>query len=383
MPAARARKPSGIGLPIGRRPILTSAFTGAPGIRGDSPAPRAFKRTVSGLTSGLSALPRGIRSAPCRAGTRSRELSPLDPHSPDSHHIATLWWWMLVVAGIVFLGAVAMLVVGWVRRDTPGLPILGSSEKANTMLVVLFGIAIPLVILVALFIVSDLVLLKETDAPNADSTAMTVTVTGHQWFWQVRYDGTGAETANEIHIPVRTSVNLVVRSADVIHSFWVPELNRKIDTIPGQANAIELYAEKAGVYRGQCAEFCGLQHAHMAFRVYAEPPARFRAWLANMERPAVEPTSPESKLGQRYFMEDACASCHTIAGTEAQGTVGPNLTHLASRQTIAADTLGNTPPNLFRWIRNPQSVKPGAKMPGLGLGAARYHAIVAYLAGLR
>ncbi len=290
---------------------------------------------------------------------------------------------MLVVAGIVFLGAIAMLVLGWVRRDKPGLPIVGNNERTNTALVVLFGMAIPIVILVALFIVADLVLIKETEAPKAGSTAMTITVTGHQWYWQVRYDGTDAETANEIHIPVRTSIDLVARSADVIHSFWVPELNRKIDMIPGQSNSIELYAEQPGVYRGQCAEFCGLQHANMAFRVYAEPMPRFRAWLANMEKPAREPVGALALAGQRDFMEGGCSDCHTIAGTEAEGTVGPNLTHLASRQTLAADTIQNTPAELFRWITNPQAIKPGVKMPALGLGPIRYHAIVAYLTGLR
>lgn len=290
---------------------------------------------------------------------------------------------MLGVASIVFLGAVAMLVVGWVRRDRPGLPFLGENEKANTVLVVLFGMAIPIVILVALFIVSDLVLLPETDAPTADSAVMTITVTGHQWFWQVRYEGGDAETANEIHIPVRTPVNLQVRSADVIHSFWVPELNRKIDTIPGQTNAIELYAERPGVYRGQCAEFCGLQHAHMAFRVYAEPMAKFNSWLANLKRPARQPSGTQARQGQQLFMQDGCAACHTIGGTAAEGTVGPNLTHLASRETIAADTIPNTPEYLFRWIQNPQAIKPGAKMPGLGLGPAKFHAIVAYLEGLK
>jgi len=310
-------------------------------------------------------------------------VSPLDPHSPDAHHIATLWWWMLVVAAIVFLGAVAMLVLGWLRRDKPGLPLIGESERANTTLVVAFGIAIPIVILSALFVVSDLVLMRETDAPQASETTMSVTVVGHQWWWEVRYGGSGAVTANEIHIPARTHIALVARSADVIHSFWVPELNRKIDMIPGQANSIELYAEEPGVYRGQCAEFCGLQHAHMAFRVYAEPPARFRAWLANMERPGREPATPQARRGRQLFMENACASCHRIAGTEAQGSIGPDLTHVASRQTLAADTIENTPRNLFQWVRNPQSVKPGDKMPGLGLGAARYQAIVSYLSELK
>jgi cytochrome c oxidase subunit 2 len=289
---------------------------------------------------------------------------------------------MLIVAGIVFLGAVAMLAIGWFRRDEPGLPFFGESERANTGLVIAFGIAIPIVILVALFIVSDLYVLKKTDAPEVSSTSLTVTVVGHDWWWEASYPDSGVVTANEIHIPARTPVNLVARSVDVIHSFWVPELNRKIDMIPGQTNRIELYAEEPGVYRGQCAEFCGLQHAHMAFRVHAEPRPDFQRWLARNGRPAAAPASAEARRGQRYFMEDGCASCHTIDGTEAEGRVGPNLTHLAGRETLAADTIPNTPGELFRWIQNPQSIKPGTKMPGLGLGRDRYRAIVSYLAGL-
>jgi cytochrome c oxidase subunit 2 len=311
-------------------------------------------------------------------------LSPLDPKSPDAQDIATLWWWMLVAAGIVFLGAVALLVVAALRRDEPGLPLFGENERANTVLVLAFGIAVPVVVLSALFVIANLVLLSDTDAPAADETALTVEVVGHQWWWEANYPASGVRTANEIHIPSRTSVNVVVHSADVIHSFWVPQLNRKIDTIPGRSNRIELYADEPGIYRGQCAEFCGLQHAHMAFRVYAEPEADFRRWLAHEAEPASsQGLSAEARLGKQYFMESACAGCHTIAGTGAKGTIGPDLTHIAGRDTLAADTLENTPANLFRWIQNPQSIKPGDKMPGLGLGARKFHAIVAYLSGLR
>jgi cytochrome c oxidase subunit 2 len=297
--------------------------------------------------------------------------------------VEVLWWGMLIVAGIVFLGAIAMLVIGWVRRGERGLPFFGESESVNTGLVVVFGIAIPVVVLVALFVVSDLVVIRDTEAPSRDSTDMTVTVVGHQWFWEARYPGTAAVTANEIHIPVRTKVNLVAKTTDVIHSFWVPELNRKIDMIPGQANNIELYAERPGVYRGQCAEFCGLQHAHMAMRVYAEPKAGFESWLANMAKPAPRPTTAAAREGMRQFMDDGCAACHTIRGTEADSRIGPDLTHLASRATLAANTIDNTPGNLFRWIENPQSIKPGDKMPGLDLSNAQFHSIVAYLSELR
>jgi cytochrome c oxidase subunit 2 len=290
---------------------------------------------------------------------------------------------MLLAAGIVFLGAVALLTIGWFRRGEPGLPFFGESERANLGLVIAFGMGIPIVVLVALFIVSDLYVLGKTDAPASGSTSLTVKVVGHQWWWEARYPASGVVTANEIHIPARTPVNLVARTADVIHSFWVPELNRKIDMIPGQTNRIELYAEEPGSYRGQCAEFCGLQHAHMALRVIAEPRPEFEQWLAASEQPAPEPVGAEASLGRQVFMENACASCHTIAGTAAQGTVGPNLTHVASRKTLAALTIANNRRELGRWIRNPQEIKPGAKMPGLELSNSQFHAIVAYLSELR
>lgn len=290
---------------------------------------------------------------------------------------------MLVAAGIVFLGAVAMLLIGYIRRDTRGLPFLGESEKANVGLVIGFGIAVPVVVLVALFIVSDLYVLGKTDAPPVSSTAMTVVVVGHQWWWEAKYPASEVTTANEIHIPARTSVNILARTADVIHSFWVPELNRKIDMIPGQSNRVELYAERPGVYRGQCAEFCGLQHAHMAFEVVAEPRPRFERWLATQKRPARAPATPLGERGEGIFMENACSGCHTIAGTAAEGTIGPNLTHLASRSTLAALTIPNDRRELGRWIRDPQSVKPGTKMPGLQLSSSQFHAIATYLSELR
>jgi cytochrome c oxidase subunit 2 len=290
---------------------------------------------------------------------------------------------MLVVAGGVFLGTVALLIIGWLRRGTPGLPFFGQSENANIGLVIAFGMVIPAAILIPLFIVSDLYVLGKTDVPQADRSALKLTVVGHQWWWEARYPASGVVTANEIHIPARTSVDVVARTADVIHSFWVPELNRKIDMIPGQNNRLELFAERPGTYRGQCAEFCGLQHAHMAFRVIAEPKASFDHWLEGQERPAAEPTSKLAEEGKELFDENACAGCHTIAGTPAEGTIGPNLTHLASRETVAALTIENTPHELGRWVRNPQSIKPGAKMPGLGLSGADFHAIVTYLEGLR
>lgn len=246
-----------------------------------------------------------------------------------------------------------------------------------------FGMFLPLVALVVVFIVANFSVASVTGAPDPGSTAMTIVVTGNQWFWDVRYPGTsGAVTANEIHIPVRTRVNTVLRTDDVIHSFWMPQLNRKADMIPGHPNRILLYADRPGVYRGQCAEFCGLQHANMAMTVVAEPRARFRAWLANMARPRPAPAGPKQRRGEQVFLAQRCSSCHTIRGTRARGTIGPDLTHLATRSTLAAQTVPNTAPWLARWISDPQRIKPGTKMPALDLSAAEVRSLVAYLRGL-
>ena len=290
---------------------------------------------------------------------------------------------MLIVAGMVFLGAAAMLVLGYVRRTKRGLPFFGESETVNVRLVLIFGIGLPVVVLVALFTVADLFVIKETAAPAAGSTDMTIHVIGHQWWWEVRYPGTKAVTANEIHVPVGEPVRIVGTTADVIHSFWVPQLNRKIDLIPGRTNSVELEADQPNVYRGQCAEFCGLQHANMAFSVVAQPPPAFEHWLREVAKPASKPGSPPARAGQQVFMSSQCASCHTIRGTPALGTVGPDLTHLATRTDLAAGTIPNSHAWLERWLANPQAIKPGNVMPDLGLSRHQISDLVSYLEGLR
>jgi cytochrome c oxidase subunit 2 len=179
-------------------------------------------------------------------------------------------------------------------------------------------------------------------------------------------------------------VDVRATTVDVIHSFWVPRLNRKIDMIPGRVNQIELDAPDPGVYRGQCSEFCGVGHAEMAFDVIVQPPSVFRSWLAGQARPAAAPAGASATVGRHVFMSAGCEDCHTIRGTTASGRVGPDLTHVGSRRTLAALLIRNTPPNLFAWITNPQHVKPGAEMPGFAsLPAAQRHALVAYLESLR
>ena len=311
------------------------------------------------------------------------EQSPLKPVSEPAREIAKLSWWMFGIAAVVFGGAVLLLLLAWLGRGREGFPLIGKRERVETGAVLLFGIVVPAVVLVVVFAFANLVVIKETDAPKAASTALTVEVTGHQWFWEVRYPGTRAVTANEIHIPARTRVNLVAKTDDVIHSIWVPRLNRKIDTIPGHPNRILLYADKPGRYRGQCGEFCGLQHAHMGMYVFADPPARFRSWLRNMERPRRRPDTPDERSGERVFLRNQCASCHTIRGTPAQGEIGPDLTHLQSRTTLAGLTIPNNRVYLASWVRNPQHIKPGNKMPSINLTSSEREMLLDFLESLR
>jgi cytochrome c oxidase subunit 2 len=317
----------------------------------------------------------------------SGSQSALNPHSHAAADIANLFWVMMAVSfgGLALI--TGLLVYAWVRRGRRGFgadpddPHPG--EKPSWFVVVGMGVVFPLMVITALFIVGNWAIINVTQAPAASSTAMTVDAIGHQWYWAFRYPGTKAVTADELHIPVGTRVNLVATTADVIHSFWVPALNRKIDTIPGQQNRILLYSNRAGIYRGQCAEFCGLQHAHMGMLVFVQPKAQFRAWLRRQATPAAAPTSAPARRGKQVFLSAGCASCHAIRGTPARGFVGPDLTHLASRTTLAGVTIPNSPGYLARWIADSQHFKPGNEMPDFELKGARLQALVAYLEGLK
>jgi cytochrome c oxidase subunit 2 len=221
----------------------------------------------------------------------------------------------------------------------------------------------------------------------SNKNAVTIEVTGQQWWWQVRYlDPDPSKifvTANEIHIPVGQPVTIKLRSTDVIHSFWVPNLVGKKDLIPGHDAVLWLQADKPGVFRGQCAEYCGLQHAHMAFWVVAEPPTRFAAWLNQQRGEAVQPSTSSEQRGQQVFLSSPCIMCHTIQGTPAGATVGPDLTHIASRSYIAAGTLPNTRGQLAGWIVDSQAIKPGNRMPPNSLNPDDLQALLDYLQSLK
>ena len=315
------------------------------------------------------------------------EQDTLNPHSHASTDIANLFWVMTAVAvgGLALI--TGLLVFAWARRGRRGFggdpddPHPG--ERPAWFVVVGMGVVFPLVVIVALFIAGNWAIINVTQAPAASSTAMTVDAIGHQWYWEFRYPGTKAVTADELHIPVDTRVNLVATTADVIHSFWVPALNRKVDAIPGRQNRILLYANEPGVYRGQCAEFCGLQHAHMGMLVFVQPRAQFRAWLRQQDAPAAAPTTALARRGRQVFLSGPCSSCHAIRGTTARGYVGPDLTHLASRTTLAGGTIPDSRSYLSRWIVDSQHFKPGNEMPDFRLTGSQLSSLVAYLESLK
>jgi cytochrome c oxidase subunit II len=316
--------------------------------------------------------------APLATGCNSNQAIT-NPATDPARQIDTLWWAMFAGAMVVFGVVVALLVLAFVRRRRPEGP--SHEDRGPYMVIIGGGLAAPIVLLAILFAFVIHVMPATSSPPGP--TKLTIKVIGHQWFWEVRYHGTPAVTANEIHIPAATPVDVRVTTVDVIHSFWVPRLNRKIDMIPGKVNRIELDAPDPGVYRGQCSEFCGLGHAQMAFEVIVQPPAQFRAWLQNQAQPAARPAGSDATQGQHAFMTVGCQDCHAIRGTAASARVGPDLTHLGSRRTLAALTIPNTPRSLFDWISNPQRIKPGARMPGFAsLPASERHALVTYLEGL-
>jgi cytochrome c oxidase subunit 2 len=212
---------------------------------------------------------------------------------------------------------------------------------------------------------------------------LTIEVIGHQWWWEVRYPQLGITTANEIHIPAGPAIAVRLNTADVIHSFWVPQIAPKLDLINGMTNTLALDNVQPGQYRGQCAEFCGVQHALMGVLVVAEPEQAFDAWAQNQRQPAAAPSDNPAQAGQQVFLSQQCAYCHTVRGTAATGRLGPDLTHVASRQTLAALTLLNTAGNLGGWVVDPQGLKPGNQMPHTDLAAPQLQQLLAYLESLK
>jgi cytochrome c oxidase subunit 2 len=314
-------------------------------------------------------------------GGCSGDSSIVSPKGPAASSITGLWWSMLFAATAVFAFVAGMMLLAAVRGRRRTESEARAPAPWGEPFVVIAGIVVSGAILIGFFVFS--LGRMQALADGGRRSKLTVNVIGHDWWWEVRYPN-GAVTANEIHIPSGVPVRLELTTADVIHSFWVPRLGPKQDMVPGQRNHLWLQASEPGVYRGQCAEFCGLQHANMIIRVVADPPAEFERWVAEEAQPAAPSPEMADGTGQRIFEAQTCAGCHRIRGSAAvAGNVGPDLTHVGRRATIGAGVLPMSAQNLRRFIVDPQSVKPGATMPPTTLSPEELSALVAYLESLR
>lgn len=305
--------------------------------------------------------------------------SAFAPDGPQAGEIAFLTWIMIGGGAIIFLLVMALAAYA----------ILAPQENrrwlADRRMVMIGGIALPIVVLSALLLYA---LGASARMVHSDPDALDIEVVGERWWWRVRYPDAENQpvlvTANEIHIPAGRPVRLRLISADVIHSFWVPRLAGKLDMIPGRANVFQIEADAPGVYRGQCAEYCGGPHALMAFDVVAETPEAFQAWLAGQRKPAAEPIVPFLARGQELFLSSGCGACHAIRGTPANGEIGPDLTHVGSRRSIAAGAFPNNQGTLAGWISDSQHLKPGNLMPSFNVFEGEdLRAIAAYLESLK
>ena len=318
----------------------------------------------------------------------SHPLSYLEGAGAQSAWVTPLLFFTILVSIVVTVLIAALVLAGCLRARASG----GDAATRAVQLTkggrgvqwIWIGVCISMVPLLATLVWTVMALAHVGPVPR--SPRLTLDVTARQWWWDVRYAGSPPDqifrTANEIHVPVGEPVLLRLHGGDVIHSFWVPRLTVKMDVIPGQTNLAWIEAEEPGRYLGQCAEFCGAQHAHMAFAVVAEPRADFERWRRAQLQTAPPPSTPAQASGLALFAF-RCGVCHAVRGTEANASTAPDLTHLMSRATLAAGTLPNNPPSLAGWIENPQGAKPGALMPDQGLSARELNDVTAYLETLR
>ncbi|MCC6455635.1 MAG: cytochrome c oxidase subunit II [Caldilineaceae bacterium] len=319
----------------------------------------------------------------CIEAPASRDTpSLLDAHGEGARIISQEWQLLFWIGTAIVLLISALLIAILIRHlRTPREVAADPRETVGVRWIWLGGIALPAVILVFTFFSTVRGSGALSAPPNPET--VTINITGHRWWWEVQYPDAGITTANQLYVPVGQSVRIHLESDDVIHSFWVPQLHFKRDLIPGQPNSTWLQADEPGVYRGICSEFCGVQHAQMMFMVVALEPDRYQAWIENEGRSAVAPEDDVARAGQQVFLSSACIYCHTIRGTPAAGETGPDLTHLASRQTIAAGALENNIGNLGGWIMDPQHIKPGSAMPATPLNGDELQALLAYLTTLK
>lgn len=321
-------------------------------------------------------------------GSCAGAQSPLAPAGEQAASISTLFWLMMAVCGFMYLLVMAGLVIAMVRgrrrRAVAPDPAISPEDSGpnRTLLVWVALIVMGLTTLIVGSFLSD-----RTIAKARAHDALEVRVTGHQWWWRIQYrdpaSGRWMETANELHLPLGRTTRVTLGSADVVHSFWVPNVAQKLDMIPGRLNLLDLTPTRPGWFRGQCAEFCGAQHAHMALDVKVESPQAFDAWLAAQARPAAAPADPVAARGMAVVTGGACGMCHVVRGTTATGKAGPDLTHFGARRSVAAGTLSMSRGAVQGWITQPQALKPGSMMPAMPLSPADADAVSRYLLELK
>ena len=342
--------------------------------------------TGVGLAIGAATQPSLALAVPRPDWNPGPPWAPLLPHSGEMNLISNLFWEVFILSAIIFiivLGGVLISVFRFTAKpDTPEPP----QVAGNTTVEMLWTI-IPTIILMVAFIFTAKAIHDINTLPPGKH--MDIYAIGHQWWWEFQYRKQGSlisspiVTADEVHVPAGYSVHFHIESADVIHSFWVPQLQRQIDANPGQDNAVFVRLTEPGVYGGACYEYCGDAHAWMKFRMVVQSPTQFLAWVHDQEKPAATPTGLAAK-GEKIFLANTCWNCHAIQGTSAGGVVGPNLTHLASRWTVGAGAAPMTASAIMAWIQNPNSFKPGVYMPGYPLMSKHdLQALTAYLLSLK
>lgn len=284
-------------------------------------------------------------------------------------------WWTL---GIFLLVEGLLLYACWRFRDRPGAPV-PRQIHGHTPLEISWTVGFAVILLI-IGIPTIRIIFKTQEAPAA--TALRVEVAGRQWWWEFKYPDLNITTANELHLPVGQTAAFHLNAPDVIHSFWIPRLGGKRDVVPHRVNRLVMTPDAPGEYPGQCAEYCGMSHANMRFRVFVHPKEEFDRWVAAQQAPPAEPRDELAQKGKELFAQSACVGCHTITGVSA-GTLGPNLTHFGSRKTMAGGIMASTPENVTKWVENPGQMKPGALMPTLGIKGEPSRALAAYLLSLK
>lgn len=314
-----------------------------------------------------------------------QQLSATHPVGPQAERITDITWFLTGMSVIVSVIVIGALFYAMWRGSHRTMNASGPAiERKMAMWV---GGSVGATVVILLGILTYNLITGRALAAFADPSAMTIRVKGHQWWWEIEYrdplPNRRLTTANEIHVPIGRKIRLEVESRDVIHSFWAPNVHGKIDLIPGYSSNTYIRIDKVGTYHGRCAEFCGLQHAHMDFFIIAHEPAEFAAWYEAQLKPAAAPADTLQMKGREVFLSRTCSMCHAIRGTPADSRIGPDLTHLADRKTIAAGKIPNTRGHLAGWILDPQRIKPGVLMPPNQLKSDELHALISYLESLK